>query len=110
MEKVVMGIVRDLLMIVGDAARLSESLMQLTFEAPKRAVKQGVGRVITRLVIYASSLILAGVGVGFIVGGGFVLLARVLGSPGIAGLITGFAVLLISLIVAIIGRGFRSGS
>jgi hypothetical protein len=103
-EAIMMSLVRDVLVILGDAARLSESLMQHTFEAPRRVVKRSIGRLLTCVAVCTASLILAGAGVGFILAGAFILLARAMDSPGVAGLVIGFALLLIALAVAIIGR------
>jgi hypothetical protein len=103
-------VLRDLAVILGDAVRLSEGLMEHTIETPERVVKRRVGRLMRCVVVCAASLIMAAAGAGFILAGAFILLARAMDSPGAAGLMVGSAVLLISLIVAIVVRSLAGWS
>jgi len=99
-----MSVLRDLVITVGDILRVSSDLMRCKLEAEKKVIRRGTSRLIVRLMLGLTSLLLAAVGTGFFLYGVFVLLARVTDSPGVAGLIIGFAMLLTAIVVALVGR------
>ena len=95
-------------MTLGDVLRLSGDLMRYKVEMEKKLIKRIMGRVTLYLVIFIGSLILGGVGVGFILYGIFVLLAAAIASAAAAGLILGFVLLLMAIATAILGRSLLS--
>ncbi|OHB62795.1 MAG: hypothetical protein A2Y77_12240 [Planctomycetes bacterium RBG_13_62_9] len=99
-----MSVLRDLVITVGDILRVSGDLMRCRLEAEKKVIRRGTSRLMTRLVLGLTSLLLAAVGTGFFLYGAFVLLARATDSPGVAGLIIGFAMLLTAIAVILVGR------
>jgi len=103
-----MSLARDLVITVGDALRLSSDLMRYKMMAQTKAIKRSLGRAAICLAACVASLVLAAAGVGFILYGAFVLIARAIRSPGAAGLIIGMVVLLIAVIVAVAGRSLMS--
>jgi hypothetical protein len=104
MEEVIMSVVRDVLAALGDTLRLSGDLMRCRVRAEARIIKRVVSRLTTYLTIFLTSVILGGIGVGFILYGIFVLLARAIDSAGAAGLILGFVLLLAAIVTAVVGR------
>ena len=105
-----MSVVRNVLVIIGDALRLSGDLMRYKVQMEKRIVKRVINRLATYVAIFLASVILAGIGVGFILYGIFVLLARAINSAGAAGLILGFILLLLAIAMAVMGRSVWSRS
>ncbi len=103
-----MRLIRDLTMTLSDVLRLSGDLMRYKIEVEKKLIKRIIGRVTLYLAIFIGSLILAGVGVGFILYGIFVLLAAAIASAAAAGLIMGFVLLLMAIATAILGRSLLS--
>jgi hypothetical protein len=103
-----MSLLKDVIITIGDALRLSSDLMRCKLQAQTKVVKRGVGRVVTWLITCLASLVLVAVGGGFLLYGAFVLLAEVINSPGAAGLIIGAVILLAALVVALIGRTLLS--
>ena len=99
-----MSLLRDLVITVGDALRLSNDLMRYKIDVQARSIKRGVSRLATKVVVYLTTLIIVAVGVGFLLCGAFILIARAIGSAGVAGLIVGAAILLVAGIVALVGR------
>jgi type III secretory pathway component EscU len=107
-EEVIMRLIRDLVMTVGDALRLSGDLMRYKVEMQTRIIKRVLNRLTMYVAFFLASVILAGVGAGFILYGIFVLLARAINSAGAAGLILGFVLLLVAIATAITGRSMFS--
>jgi len=103
-----MRLIRDLTLTLGDALRLSGDLMRYKIEMEKKLIKRVIGRLTLYLAIFMGSMILAGVGVGFILYGIFVLLAAAIASAAAAGLIMGFVLLLVAIATAILGRSLLS--
>jgi len=103
-----MSLARDLVITAGDALRLLTDLMQWRMNAQGRTVKRGISRVAMCVAACMASFALAAVGVGFILYGAFVLIAKAIQSAGAAGLIIGLAVLLIAVIVAVAGRSLMT--
>jgi len=99
-----MSMVRDVVVTIGDALRLSGDLMRYKVQMETRIIKRVVNRLTTYVAVFLASVILAGIGVGFILYGIFVLLARAINSAGAAGLILGFILLLLAIAMAIMGR------
>lgn len=102
-----MSLLRDLIVTAGDALRLSNDLMRCKLEVQARAVKRTVRRVGLFLTLAVVAALLAGTGVGFILYGVFVLIARETGLVA-AGLILGFALLLLAAVVFLLGRSMAS--
>ncbi len=105
-----MSLARDLVTTAGDVLQLLTDLMQCRIAAQTRTIKRGVSRVAVCVAACMASLILATVGVGFILYGAFVLIAKAIQSAGAAGLIIGIVVLLIAVIVAVTGRSLMTRS
>ncbi len=103
-----MRLMRDLVMTVGDALRLSSDLMRYRVEMQKRVIQRAVSRLTMYLAVFMASIILAGVGVGFILYGIFILLAAAIASGAAAGLIMGFVLLLVAISTAVLGRNLLS--
>ncbi len=103
-----MRLMRDLAITIGDALRLSSDLMRYRVEMQKKVIQRAVSRVTMYLVVFMASVILAGVGVGFILYGIFVLLAAAIASGAAAGLIMGFVLLLAAISTAVLGRSLLS--
>lgn len=104
-----MSLLRDLVIAAGDALRLSSDLMRCKLEVETRAVKRGISRAAVCVVFYLVAFLLAAIGIVFILYGAFVLIARETG-PGAAGLIVGFAVLLMAALLPFVGRGLAGRS
>ncbi len=102
-----MSLLRDLIVTAGDALRLSNDLMRYKLEAQARAVKRTVRRVGLFLTLAVIAALLAGTGVGFILYGIFILVARETGLVA-AGLLVGFGLLLLAAIVLFVGRSMAS--
>lgn len=98
-----MSLLRDLVMTAGDALRLSSDLMRYKFEVEARAVKRSIGQVMASVAVYFAALLLVGTGVGFILYGFFILVARETGLAA-AGFIIGVAVWVVAGILILIGR------
>jgi hypothetical protein len=105
-----MRLIRDLMRTVGDAVRVSGDLMRYKVEMETKIIKRVLSRLTTYVAIFLASMVLAGVGAGFILYGVFVLLARAINSAGAAGLILGFVLLLAAIVIAITGRSMFSRS
>lgn len=105
-----MSVIRDMLVTIGDALRLSGDLVRYKVQMQTRIIKHVMNRLTMYLAVFLASMILAGIGVGFIVYGIFVLLARAINSAGAAGLILGFAMLLVAIAMAVMGRSILSRS
>lgn len=105
-----MSMVRDVLATLGDALRLSGDLMRYKVQIETKFMKRVVTRATMYLAVFLASVILAGIGVGFILYGIFVLLARAINSAGAAGLIMGFVLLLAAIVTAVVGRSALSRS
>jgi len=103
-----MSMARDLVITAGDALRLLTDLMQCRMMAQSRTIKRGMSRVAVCFAACMASFVLAAVGVGFILYGAFVLIAKAVQSAGAAGLIIGLAVLLIAGIIAVAGRSLMT--
>ena len=99
-----MSLLRDLVVTAGDAMRLSGDLMRYKIEAEKKAFKETTSRVFTSLMLVLTGLVLAGTGAGFLLYGVFVLVARATDSLAAAGLIVGFAILLLAGVFLLAGR------
>ena len=99
-----MSVVRDVVVTIGDVLRLSGDLMRYKVQMEKRIIKRVVNRATTYVAVFLASMVLAGIGVGFILYGIFVLLARAINSAAAAGLILGFVLLLTAIATAVIGR------
>lgn len=104
-----MSLLRDLVITAGDAARLSSDLMRYKLETETKAIKRGVSQTAVYLTFCLLAFLLAAVGFGFILYGAFVLVAYETG-PGAGGLIVGFAVLLLAVLVPLVGRGLARRS
>jgi hypothetical protein len=102
-----MSLLRDLILTAGDALRLSNDLMRYKLEAQARAVKSTVRRVGLFVTLAVVAALLAGTGVGFILYGIFILVARQTGVVA-AGLLIGFGLLLLAAIVLLVGRSMAS--
>ncbi len=102
-----MSLLRDLVITVGDAVRLSSDLMRYKLEAETKVIKRSISHTAVGLVFYLLAFLLAAAGFGFILYGAFVLVAHKTGS-GAAGLIVGFGVLLLAVLVPLVGRGLTS--
>lgn len=98
-----MSLLRDLVITVGDAMRLSSDLMRYKLEAQTKALKRGLSRGVLFLTLSVIGLLLAGTGAGFILSGIFVYVARETG-PALAGLIIGLALLVVAIVVFLVGR------
>ena len=105
-----MSLSRNILITAGDVLRLLSDLMQYKVEAQTKVIKRGIGRLVMCLAVCMASLVLAGAGVGFILYGAFVLVAGAIRSPGAAGLIVGFVVLLVAVVGALAGWSLASRS
>ena len=105
-----MRLIRDMAATAGDVLRLSGDLMRYKVEMEKKLVKRIVGRVMASLAIFLASVVMAGIGVGFFFYGVYVLLAKAISSPGVAGLILGFVLLLVATATAIMGRSILGRS
>jgi hypothetical protein len=84
--------------------------MRYKVEMETKIIKRVLSRLTTYVAIFLASMVLAGVGAGFILYGVFVLLARAINSAGAAGLILGFVLLLAAIVIAITGRSMFSRS
>jgi len=93
-----MSLLRDVAATVGDALRLSSDLMQCKLAAQRKTLKRVLGRVFLFLVLSCATLLVVGTGVGFILYGVFILVARTAG-VGPAGLILGGSLLGIALVL-----------
>jgi len=102
-----MSLLRDLIVTAGDALRLSNDLLRYRLEAQAQTVKRTVRRVGVFLTLAAMAALLAGTGVGFILYGIFVLVAQQTGLVA-AGLLVGFGLLVLALIVFLLGRSVAS--
>lgn len=98
-----MSLLRDMVATLGDALRLSSDLMRYKLEAQAQALKRTAGRLGLCLSLYLAAALVIGTGIGFILYGVFILVARVAGL-GPAGLIVGFSLLLIALILLLAAR------
>ena len=105
-----MSLVRDVLVTMGDVLRLSSDLMRYKVQVEARIIQRVVNRLTTYVAVFLASVILAGTGVGFILYGVFVLLARAINSAGVAGLILGFVLLLIGIATALMARSVLNRS
>jgi uncharacterized membrane protein len=110
MEEVIMRLIRDLAMTFSDVLRLSGDLMRYKIEMEKRIIKRVVSRLTMYLAVFMASVVLAGVGVGFILYGIFVLLAAAMASAAAAGLIMGFTLLLVAIATAVLSRSLLGRS
>ncbi len=99
-----MSVARDVLVTIGDVLRLSGDLMRYKVQTETRIIKRVVNRLTMYAAVFLASVILAGLGVGFILYGIFVLLARAIESAGAAGLILGFVLLIVAILTAVMGR------
>lgn len=104
-----MSLLRDLVITAGDALRLSSDLMRYKLETETKAIKRGISRTMVCLAFCLLALVLAAMGFVLILYGAFVLTARATGA-GAAGLIVGFAVLLLAALLLLVGRGLASRS
>lgn len=98
-----MSFLRDMIVTIGDALRLSNDLMRYKLEAQTKALKRGAGRLATYLAFLLIAALLAGTGVGFLLFGIFVYIACATG-PAAAGLIIGFGLLLLAIVMFLVGR------
>lgn len=98
-----MSLLRDLAATVGDALRLSNDLMRYKLEVQAQAFKRGVSRMATFLVLLMAAALLAGTALGFLLYGTFIYIAAAT-NPAAAGLIVGFGLLLVAIIVLLVGR------
>lgn len=98
-----MSLLRDLVVTAVDALRLSSDLMRRNIEVQAKAVKRGIGRIVASVILGLMAAGIAAVGTGFILYAIFVYIARATGFPA-AGLIMGFGLLLLSIIVFLVGR------
>lgn len=98
-----MSLLRDMIVTLGDALRLSNDLMRHKLEAQAKALKRGIGRLMMGLAFLMTAVVLAGTGAGFLLFAVFVYIARATG-PAAAGLIVGFGLLLIAIVMFLIGR------
>lgn len=105
-----MRLMRDLVATAGDVLRLSGDLMRYKVEMEKKLIKRIVGRVMASLAVFLASAVMAGIGIGFILYGIFVLLAAAMASAAAAGLILGFVLLLVAIATAIMGRSILGRS
>ena len=99
-----MSLLADLLKTASDAMRLSGDVMHYKLEMKKRAVKRGVSRIAICLVMGLIALGFVGAGIGLLVYGSFVLVARELG-PGASGLIIGAAAILVAGFLLLLACG-----
>lgn len=98
-----MSLLRDLVVTVGDALRLSSDLMRRNIEVQSKAIKRSVGRIVASLVFTLAAACMATMGAGFLLYAIFVYIARETGFPA-AGLIMGVALLLLAIVVFLVGR------
>jgi hypothetical protein len=104
-----MSLLRDLVVTVGDALRLSSDLMRRNLEVRSQAIKRTVGRLVTTLVFALAAACMATVGAGFLLYAIFVYIARETGFPA-AGLIMGTGMLLLAIVVFLVGRNIGARS
>jgi hypothetical protein len=98
-----MSLLRDLVATVGDALRLSSDLMRYKVEVQAKALKRSAGRLGLCLSLYFAAALVIGTGVGFVLYGVFILVARATGL-GLAGLIVGVSLWLIAVLLLVAGR------
>lgn len=98
-----MSLLRHLTVVIGDGLRLSSDLMRHKVAVEMQALKGTANRVVVFLALALFAVLLAGTGVGFILYGIFILIAKATG-PAAAGLIVGFVLLLLAVVVFLIGR------
>lgn len=98
-----MSLLRDLIATAGDALRLSGDLMRYKVEVQAQALKRGVGRLGLCLSLYLAAALVIGTGIGFVLYGVFILVARATGL-GPAGLIVGVSLLLIAVVLLLAAR------
>lgn len=98
-----MSLLRDTIVTIGDALRLSNDLMRYKLEAQAKALKRGVSRLVMTLAFLMAAALLAGTGVGFLLFGLFIYVASETG-PATAGLITGLGLLLVAIVLFLVGR------
>jgi hypothetical protein len=103
MEEKLMSLLRDLIVTVGDGLRLSSDLMRHKVAVETQALKRTASRMVTFLALALFAVLLAGAGVGFLLYGVFILIAKATGLAA-AGLIVGFVLLLLAVVVFLIGR------
>jgi hypothetical protein len=104
-----MSLLRDVVVTVGDALRLSSDVMRRNLEVRSKAIKHTVGRIVVTVIFALMAACMAAVGAGFLLYAIFVYIARQTGFPA-AGLIVGFGLLLLAIVVFLVGRsvGVRS--
>jgi high-affinity Fe2+/Pb2+ permease len=100
-----MSLLRDVVVTLGDALRLSSDLMRRNLEVQSKAIKRSVGRIVAFAVVATAAALMAATGAGFILYAIFVYIAREAGFPA-AGLIVGFGLLLVATVVFLVGRSF----
>jgi hypothetical protein len=108
-EEVVMSLMKELVVTIGDALRLSSDLMRHKLAAETNVVKRSARRFLMWLAAFLASLVLAAVGTGFFLYGAFVLLAGAIGIPGVAGLVLSVFIFFVAVIVAMVGRSLLNG-
>ncbi|MGE5295374.1 MAG: phage holin family protein [Solirubrobacterales bacterium] len=104
-----MSLLRDLVVTVGDALRLSSDVMRRNIEVQSKAIKRGIGRIVASVALAMAAACMAAIGSGFLLYAIFVYIARETGFPA-AGLIVGVGLLLLAIAVFLVGRSIGTRS
>lgn len=103
-----MSLLHDLVVTLGDALRLTSDLMRRNLEIQRKSIKRAMARIVSAAILMLGAALFGAAGAGFIIYGVFAYIARELGWPA-SGLIVGFGLLVLSLIVFLVGRSAASG-
>jgi hypothetical protein len=98
-----MSLLRDLVVTVGDALRLSSDLMRRNLDVRNQAIRRTAGRIVASVIFALAAACMAATGAGFLVYAIFVYIARETGFPA-AGLIMGIGLLLLAIVAFLVGR------
>lgn len=103
-----MSLLRDMVVTLGDALRLSGDLMRRNLENRGKTLKRTIGRIIAAAILMIGAALFGAAGAGFIIYGIFAYIAGAVGWPA-SGLIIGGGLLVLSIIVFLVGRSAASG-
>jgi hypothetical protein len=103
-----MSLLRDAVVTLGDALRLSSDLMRRNLEVQTRAIKRSIGRIAAFVILALAAALMATAAAGFILYAIFVYIARQTGFPA-AGLIVGFGLLILAAVTFLVGRSLGGG-
>ena len=99
----IMSLLGDLLKTASDALRLSSDVIRYQMESKRRAVRQGISRIVICITTSLIALGFVGGGVGLLLYGAYLMVSHELGR-GPSGLIIGAASILFAYLLMLLAR------